>query len=189
MQEVSGVTGAGPIFQQTMLALHQSNRPTWLTSPKTIIKSKVDPNTGKILNSKHPRYSVAESVKTIYILEEAKASDYNDEKTVLDQRYSEWMEKPRRKFTLLDTKINNSPEERFRVLTPTKNATYYLDPDLPNSGSILALKATSQQIDWNSKTLKIRNNTAVLQEGKHTVTGRCLRTDRTETIQFTVLAL
>ena len=189
MQEVTGVTGAGPIFKRTMLALHQDHTPTWFTPPRGIISSTVDPHTGKALHSTHPRFSLAESVKTIYAIEEAQAVDYQQGLTVLDQRYVEWMKQTRPQFILEDTEFNNAPEQHFRVLSPTQDATYYLDPDLPNAGAILTLKSTSQTISWHSDTLEITNGSVQLNEGTHSITGTCLSTGNTETIQFNVQAL
>ena len=189
MHEVTGVTGAGPIFKRTMLALHQEHTPTWFTPPKGILSSAVDPHTGKALHSSHPRFSSAESVKTIYPIEEAQAQDYQQGLTVLDQRYVEWMKQPRPQFILEDTEFNNAPEQHFRVLSPTQDATYYLDPDLPDAGAILTLKSTSQTISWNSETLEITNDSVQLNEGIHSITGTCRTTGRTETIQFSVQTL
>ena len=46
LRGVSGVSGAGPIFHRTMLALHEKREPRWLQRPSGILDLFTDSRTG-----------------------------------------------------------------------------------------------------------------------------------------------
>jgi penicillin-binding protein 1C len=65
----------------------------------------------------------------------------------------------------------------LQILFPPPGAVVYLDPDLPNQGSRLFLRATGPpDIQWHSDSLSlttVRNREiALLTEGHHQLTAR-----------------
>jgi penicillin-binding protein 1C len=46
MQDVSGVSGAGPIFRDVILELNATNELSWYPRPESIVEHRVDPATG-----------------------------------------------------------------------------------------------------------------------------------------------
>ncbi|MFK7910397.1 MAG: penicillin-binding protein 1C [Akkermansiaceae bacterium] len=175
MRGISGVTGAGPIFNATMLRLHQDQQPRWFKEPNGMMVCHIDPHTGK-------RHATASS-KTLRLTLPtnraplpAKASDYDSKNRVLlETRYSEWFssEADKAKFALRKTQhstltTQNSP---LRILSPSREAEYLLDPDLPGNGRRLKLITDfSGQVTWESPTLTITDNaTAILLPGEHMI--------------------
>ncbi|GAA5495087.1 biosynthetic peptidoglycan transglycosylase [Rubritalea halochordaticola] len=195
MKGISGVTGAGPVFKKLMLAIHEKTEPSWLTKPASVSPVSVDPATGKRLSKGHPRYPLA--IHTFshiqYLPQQASLSDYSENGDVyLDSRYHEWMqEHPEGTYTASHTR---EIQEAFRVLSPARDATYLLDPDLPDHGAYLPLISNiPENTVWFSNTLRIIKHegklTALLTEGMHTLTATNSKTGETQTLTFQVDSL
>lgn len=195
MKGVSGVTGAGPIFHQIMLSLHADRLPRQLPPPKGITLVKIDPHTGKQLLRSHPRYYLAESC---YLPEDrlppfASASDYDSEgKVRLDGLYYPWLRDTPSPHFIAAAELD-APHP-LRVLSPTHDATYLLDPDLPGQGAFLPLISNlPQQTQWHCESLQFvteRNQpTLHLIEGTHEITATCARTGQKQVIKFHVKSL
>lgn len=175
MRGISGVTGAGPIFHETMLRLHQDHQPTWFNKPPDMILCHIDPHTGK----RHPKSSsktLSLTLPTSRIPLPAKASDYDKKgRVLLDERYTQWFAEEADKARFAITKPNSTPhtqQAKLNILSPSREAEYLLDPDLPESGRMLKLNTDFPgKFTWESPTLTILNNTtAILKPGKHTIT-------------------
>ena len=187
MKGISGVTGAGPIFHETMLALHKDKQATWLEKPESIHAYHIDPHTGKQLDTNHPRYPLNEKLTLLFQPPPATTDDYDTAmRPYLDQRFDKWIETKQQLFAKKITTINHSPIEHFRVLSPANNATYLLDPDLPNNGDTLTLKANSPEVQWKCDTLSISENKVTLTTGKHTITAENPYTKQTHEVTITV---
>jgi penicillin-binding protein 1C len=68
------------------------------------------------------------------------------------------------------------PSPSLRLLSPLPGTTYYLDPDLPDHGRLLRLRAAGpNRLTWRSASLQCRTNQgesfAVLREGRHELTA------------------
>lgn len=177
MKGVSGVSGAGPVFQKLMLALHKTTRPSWLEKPEGVSEVYVDPATGKQLPKNHERYPLAihTYAKTRYMPELATRSDYsNDGKIYLDVRYNDWLaENPDVPYAPSNSRDTPEP---MRILSPARDATYLLDPDLPDNGAYLPLISNDPtSTEWRCDTLRIITHngkpTAILTAGVHTITA------------------
>jgi len=190
MKGISGVTGAGPIFQQIMLALHKTQTPTWFEKPAAIHTYNIDPHTGKELSPSHPRYPLAEKLSLLHPPTKASESDYDSQmKPYLDQRFDPWLETATDKFAKKRHIKNTAPLEHFHILSPADNATYLLDPDIPNNGKHLTLTTNTPNAHWTSQTLTIHQNTVTLTPGKHTLTAQNPTTQQTKTVTITVKEL
>lgn len=195
MRGITGVSGAGPLFHSIMSELHRNKTPHWYEKPSSITSVNIDPNTGKQLPPEHPRYPL--SISTLAPISTqppiASTSDYDENGRVyLDNTYTNWLKNnPQLPFTANKRSLAT---KNLRIITPTHNSKFLLDPDLPSRGKFLTLKSnSSNKTQWISSSLKIthRNNqpTAILKPGKHKLTVIDSYTKEEETIEFTVLSL
>ena len=174
MRGISGVSGAGPIFHATMLRLHREHRPTWFERPKDMLDCHIHVNTGKRLPT-HTENSVVMTLPYNQLPLASQPKDFDTAgRVLLDIRYAGWMAKEgdKNRFALAvqDTKlvIASAP---LRILSPSREARYLLDPDLPGQGKMLELKTDFPgKATWTCPTLKITEGTAILIPGEHEIT-------------------
>jgi penicillin-binding protein 1C len=94
MQDVSGITGAGPIFRDVMLHLHEKQPASWFDRPAAITHARIDPRTGKRLTPHTPpsrlsreEFFIAEKMPPV-----AQASDYDARgRAILPREYAAWI--------------------------------------------------------------------------------------------------
>lgn len=183
MRGVSGVTGAGAIFHKLMLLLHEHPPPHLLPSPPkasstSLVEIRIDPHTGKLLSPEHARAAIG--IHTLcpkdLLPDTANPLDYDsDGNILLPPTYKQWLsEHPALPFQL---QPDFNPQQKTpHILQPTRNARYLLDPDLPDQGGILTLRASSsdEHLQWRCDSLRIArdNGTAklYLAPGTHAVT-------------------
>ena len=176
MRGISGVTGAGPIFQATMLRLHRDRSPTWFKQPEDMMACYVHTHTGKRLPENTER-TVTLTLPTDQIPLSSIATDYDSKgRVILDARYHDWLTKEGDK-ALFTSSMNmksqllvNPPP--LRILSPSRDAKYMLDPDLPGNGKFLQLSTDFPgSVSWSSSTLRIETtngqSTATLTSGTH----------------------
>ncbi|MFT6576291.1 MAG: penicillin-binding protein 1C, partial [Akkermansiaceae bacterium] len=195
MAGISGVSGAGPIFQRTMLALHQDKEAHFPKKPVSIKILSIDertghhypippaPNTPSHKKELCPREHLPLPVST---------QDYDQKNhALLSQEYAPWFNSPDNTKSHAFALTNSKPitRETLKFLTPLPNATYYLDPELPGSTTQLTLLANLPDVTWSSKTLIIKNNQATLIPGKHSISLQNPKTGQVVTCQFQVESL
>jgi len=176
MRGISGVTGAGPIFQATMLRLHRDHSPTWFKQPENMMVCNIHTHTGKRL-PKNTERTVTLTLPTDQIPLSSIASDYDSKgRVILDARYHDWLAKEgdKAQFTssisMKSQLLVNPPP--LRILSPSRDAKYMLDPDLPSNGKFLQLSTDFPgSASWSSPTLEIETSngqsTATLTSGTH----------------------
>ncbi|MGC6457016.1 MAG: penicillin-binding protein 1C [Akkermansiaceae bacterium] len=192
MAGISGITGAGPIFQKTMLTLHENHPPAFLARPENIESISVDERTGHYYPVTPPPntpWHRTESCRSNHYPLAVSPADYDSQnRALLTSEYQEWFKSTENNkshaFALTDLK----PLTRLtlRSLTPLPNATYFLDPELPSSTNQLKLTANLSDVTWSSPTLKIKNNTATLTPGTHQITLSHSETRQTITCKIQV---
>ncbi|WP_347441031.1 penicillin-binding protein 1C [Rubritalea sp.] len=195
MKGISGVTGAGPVFHQIMLELHKNQPAHWLKKPDNVVAVHVDPHTGKLLPPSHPRFHQSTHTFTTkkHIPDSASHDDYSESGQVyLDDRFTEWLsESPSPPFIADLTRQHDAP---LRVLSPARDATYLLDPDLPDRGAYLSLISNDpDSTEWSCESLEIIEHhntpTIILTEGEHQVTAHHRATGKSSSIRFSVKEL
>ncbi len=177
MQDVSGVTGAGPIFRDVMLHLHEKHPATWFVRPAAILHARIDPRTGKRLTPQTPparvsreEYFIGENMPPV-----AQAGDYDTRgRAILRREYAEWVQSSANWLGDLVTTAEADARPQLRITHPIPGTVVILDPDIRNNGNRLLLQATgSTQPRWSSKTLELRseaNHTfAILKPGRHEI--------------------
>jgi penicillin-binding protein 1C len=195
MKNISGITGAGPIFHRAMLRLHKEIKPTWFERPSGLVDVTIDPRNGRQASAseKHSRRDIAPAdwVPTV-----ATSADYDDSgKALLDPTYAEWFTSRynlrRNDFALNPTE---TAEEPLRIISPANNATFLLDPEIPSGSDRLRpvtnLPGTAR---WTSDTLRIEPATPepiiYLIVGTHVVTATDPATGTTHTLTLRVKSL
>ncbi len=177
MEDVTGVTGAGPIFRDVFLMLHDQQRQTWFKDPLAVTRLRIDPRNGKLVpRGQGPpvRMSREEVFWDSVRPPMANASDYDSSTgaAILPAMYEQWA-KSRDNWlgNLVMTKDGIAGE--WRILSPADGLVVKLNPDLPQ-GNKLLLRADSA-VMWSCDTLRIvdqgRQSYALLQPGSHEISA------------------
>lgn len=180
MQDVSGVTGAGPIFRDVMLHLHEKHPATWFATPKGIVRARIDPRTGKRLTPQTPpaRVSREEFFVGGKLPPVAQAGDYDARgRAILPREYAGWIGSSGNWLGDLVTTAETGDRPVLRITNPIPGTVVILDPDIRNSGSRLLLQAAgSERVRWGCKTLVLRSEGAhtfaILKPGRHEIEVR-----------------
>lgn len=177
MQDVSGVTGAGPVFRDVMLHLHEKHPATWFARPAAITHARIDPRTGKRLTPQTPPSRV--SREEFFIAEKmppvAQASDYDSRgRAILPREYAAWLPTSANWLGDLVTTAGADAKPVPRITNPIPGTVVILDPDIRNHGNRLLLQATgTTQPRWSCKTLELRSEDqhtlAILKPGRHEI--------------------
>lgn len=177
MNQVSGVTGAGPIFHDIFQYLHDTAGTTWFTQPAELTRLTIDPRNGKRVasDSPSPRMTRQEVFQPKSIPTAATSNDYDEQgRAYLPLEYKTWHQSASSSLTELLTIRTNAEHTPLRIITPTNGSVFILDPDLPDQGSRLLLRANElPDIEWSSSTLEIITTNhqyyALLTPGRHIV--------------------
>jgi penicillin-binding protein 1C len=191
MQNVSGVSGAGPIFRDIFLQLRDMTPPTWFTEPAGMVHGTIDPRTGHRLP---PDIATRMSREELFLANTlppvATRTDYDFDtgKALLPREYGQWLKQGDAWLAgMVDLKPLAHDPTSPRVVSPADGAIIFLDPDLSEGGSHLVLRcAGDAPVRWDSHSLKIQQKNgqtiALLTTGKHELTA----TDETCGLQTTV---
>ncbi|NNE90882.1 MAG: penicillin-binding protein 1C [Verrucomicrobiales bacterium] len=184
LQNVSGISGAGPIFQEVMTRVHRDTPATWYEKPDSIVEVEIDRLNGKRVHDGLkilPRKTAIEFFRRDFLPVRALPENYSaDGRTLLPPNYANWFSggsNSVRQFAAIDSGERPAETEtKFRIVSPLSGTIAYLDPDLPNGGRFFLLKTEGESggIQWRSPTLKIqsrenRDPVVVLQPGAHEI--------------------
>jgi len=174
MEDVTGVTGAGPIFRDVFLVLNDRHRQTWFSDPPEVSRLRIDPRNGKLaptqglpLRASREEVFVRDSRPAV-----ADAHDYEPKTgaAFLPPIYAKWVASADNRWGNL-VAIAGHENEEWRILSPADGLVVRLDPDLPG-GKVLILRADAE-VQWTSPTLSIVKQGAsgrvVLAEGEHEI--------------------
>lgn len=176
MNQVSGVAGAGPIFRDIMIHLHESHGTTWFTEPQGIVHARIDPRNGKRLDAASPtvRSSRGEIFLHGSLPPVATGKDYDAEgRALLPREYARWVAGGDNWLSgLVALPAGEATNEPPRISVPVDGSIFQLDPDLKNHGSRLLLRATGPSgLLWSSPTITIADENglhyATLVPGSH----------------------
>ncbi|WP_338684522.1 penicillin-binding protein 1C [Haloferula helveola] len=191
MKGLSGVAGAGPVFQRTMRRLHRDVAPSWLERPDGLVKVRIDPRSGRQVGRKAAR-SVIEWARSDAEPPPAGPEDYDERgRLFLDASYGEWLasdeNRRRSEFAPMPAMPAESP---LRVLAPRDGVTYVLDPELPNGGRLHLATNLPGLVSWRCDTLDLQPGTpepvAALRPGRHVLVATDPRSGETTEIAIEV---
>ncbi len=177
MQDVSGVTGAGPIFRDVMLHLHEKHASLWYDMPQGITHTRIDPRTGRRLTPQTPpaRMSREEFFVAGKLPPLAQAADYDAKgRAILPREYAAWVTSSANWLGDLVTTAESEDRPVLRITNPIPGTVIILDPDIRNNGSSLLLQAAgAERVRWSCQTLKLRqegtHTFAILKPGRHEI--------------------
>ena len=192
MERVSGVTGAAPILHSIFEHLHERFGTTWYARPASVVDRLVNPVTGKRIVDAAPQNwkleiemsraqtasPVSEKFLTQSLPPTESASDYDlAGRVLLPSEYREWLASSDNWLAGQAVVNETSAVAALRILSPLPGTIFYLDPDLPQHGRRLRLRADGPQgLRWQSDSLECRTergeSVALLSEGRHQLVVR-----------------
>jgi penicillin-binding protein 1C len=181
MDDVTGVTGAGPIFRDIFLTLNDRHRVTWFAKPAAAQTQRIDPRNGKLISQLRPppRMSREETFIGHHLPASATTSDYDTNgRAILAPDYNEWIKSPENYLgDLVTSAVNRSDSPApLRIINPTDGLVIRLDPDIPGSQDLVLRAQPSAGVEWQSPTLTLRRQgaqtIAVLTKGNHEIIAR-----------------
>lgn len=193
MKNISGVSGAGPIFHRSLVRAHRAVPATWYQRPEGGELVEIDNRTGKrLFPGTLPDFSTTEWLPPGSTLPAAAATDYDSMgRALVPAIYADWFasqQNLRRHELALDTTA--AAEIPLEILHPRDHAILLMDPEIPGSGATLRLRSNlPQHTDWSSETLMIEAGIAKLTPGMHTVTAIDRRNGNERHVTFEVKGL
>jgi penicillin-binding protein 1C len=196
MQEVSGVSGAGPVLHDVLQWLNERHGTTWYSPPGMILAGWVNPLTGKQVafragpasgerpaassappgnspqHAPHPAFApvrevfLATSPPPIETVADFDASG----RLRLGPEYRDWLASNDNPFG--DRVASDSDGMALQITWPVAGTVLVLDPDLPGAGNRLPLRASAAgSVEWQCPTLRIdvdpSGQWAELSPGRH----------------------
>ena len=175
MQNISGVSGAGPIFHRVLELLHREHPASFPDMPEGVQRVAIDRRTGSLATTSTPPTCRQRELATAADLQSLPAGRFDAAgRAVLDSRYAEWYASSPQKhlYTLADAQADTrSPA----ILIPANGSTLTLDPTLPQSGALVELRSTlpPATTTWHSPTLRMERRNgkwyAHLKPGTHSI--------------------
>jgi penicillin-binding protein 1C len=184
MKHISGVTGAAPLLHDLVEHLHEHYGTTWYSAPTNVVECWIHPIMGKRLNQPAERQSqdaikekfLASNLPPLESPSDYEATGINRQQAVrLGPEYCDWL-------ASADNRLGNravlvSTRDSLRILFPLPGTVLYLDPDLPQQGRRIRLRASGpDDLQWQSESLQIAQQgsrqIALLTAGRHQITVR-----------------
>jgi penicillin-binding protein 1C len=176
MEHVSGVTGAAPILHDLFEHLHQRYGTTWYATPANIVECQVHPITGKRLSEARTGPGF-EAIREKFVASNLPSfeSAASPSAVLLGNEYRDWLASS---DNWLGRRAVVAPAQNsLRITFPLPGTTVYLDPDLPEHGRRIFVRAEGpEKLEWQSDSLRITQEgsrqVALLTEGHHQITVR-----------------
>lgn len=200
MQQVSGLSGAGPIFRRVMEILYEPDadgeprmgrRPSFPERPAALQETEIDTRTGLLPTPKTPPECRRRELGLPAQLPTTVGRYDAQGRALLDARFADWLAESGKKHLF----AVNETEDGGRyptILIPAHGTTLVLDPTLPQGGSLAELRSTLPPAvaEWSCPTLRLsrRNGTwyAELRPGTHSLEVRDTKTGLRARATFTV---
>jgi len=176
MQEVSGVTGAAPIWKDVFLELQRRFGVTWFKEPLGIIHARIDPRTGKRLTAQSPpaRVSRDEIFVKQHLPPAASPTDYDAKgRALLRPEYAAWVRSQDNWMGDLVTVESSATETHWRITHPIPGTVVRLDVDIPGGGKrlFLTIEPPQSRVRWECDNLTIHTDDGPpyveLKPGRH----------------------
>lgn len=159
MQQVSGVTGAAPIWRDIFLDLQSRYGVTWYARPPELVTARIDPRTGKRLTPLVPPARVSRD--ELFLADRqpppASADDYDEQgRAVLPPEYAAWVRSRDNWMGDLVTVGHGNGPRPWHIHSPIPGTVVHLDEDIPGAARRLFLQTQPPQpVDWQCDTLEI----------------------------------
>lgn len=175
MHEISGVSGAGPIFHRVFRLLHAETPAGFPACLESLQWVETDRRTGSLASATTPPSVRRGELATAADLARLPAGNVDATgRAVLDARYAEWYAGCQQKhlYALAEMQSSDRPAA---ILIPAEGSTLTLDPTLPRSGCLVELRSTLPAAGsiWHSPTLHVERRHGKwyvhLRPGTHSV--------------------
>ncbi len=177
MNDVSGVTGAAPIFRDVFLHLKDRHEITWYADLPKTTRTRIDPRTGRRLAPSSPavRLSRSEVFVGDALPPAAAATDYEAKtgRAILPPEYGRWVDSG---DNWLGDLVTTDAARRYVPLaieSPVDGTTVILDPDVPGGGRLLLRASPADGVKWMCDTLRLSeeegNTFVTLKAGSHRI--------------------
>jgi penicillin-binding protein 1C len=194
MKGISGITGAAPIFNRAMSRVHRDRAATWFVRPAGLVEITADPRTGKLIPVKAE--IPTDLAPAAAIPPVASAADFDAEgKAILGADYAEWFNSPHNhRRHELSLGLAPSAQTPLRIISPAADATYLLDPDMPEgSDQLRPVTHPAGRVEWASETLQIQAASPEpiihLRPGIHLLMAKDRETGAVQTLTLRVKSL
>lgn len=179
MQGVSGVTGAAPVLHDLFEHLHARHGTSAFPRPDSMVQHAVHPLTGHRLAQPGPG-ALREWFATAHPPPDEIPADYGAAgQVLLGGEYRDWFAQGHTVpgAGLAGAGAGEATTDVVRILSPATGTVFYLDPDLPDGGRRVRLRAAGpDRVTWTSPTLEIKaageDSFALLTEGRHKIEVR-----------------
>jgi penicillin-binding protein 1C len=180
MQGISGVTGAAPVLHDVFEHLHARHGTPAFARPDTVVQHAVHPLTGHRLADPGTG-ALREWFAAAHPPPDETPADYGPAGQVrLGGEYRDWFAQGHTVpgAVLASAAVpEDAPEASVRILSPATGTVFFLDPDLPDGGRRVRLRAAGPgRVTWTSPTLEIEDvgddTFARLTEGRHELVAR-----------------
>ncbi len=180
MRGVSGISGAGPILHDLFVWLRERRGVSWYDRPAAIATARVHPVLGKRLPDDPAALPPAarreweRGVEECFLADQppplAGADDFDAQgRLKLPATYAEWLASGDNR--LGNRAVARALTARLRITWPRPGTVLLLDPDLPDGGRRLRLRAEGPPgLTWHSDTLLLESAKGV--QWAHLVPGR-----------------
>lgn len=182
MQEVSGVTGAAPVWRDIFLHLHEHQPPEWYAEPEGVQRARIDPRNGRLLTARSPavRLSREEVFMNGCLPSAAGSMDYDERgRALLPTGYDRWVRSAENRFgDLVVCRSAAGAAVRWTIAHPVPGTVIQLDPDLPGGGRRLMLETRPMltELEWSCGSLEVLKDGGLpfvmLSPGRHEFTVR-----------------
>lgn len=198
MKQLSGISGAAPIFHDVMIRAHRKSPPRWFSRPPSVVSFTADIRTGKSLHAGAENTHAIKEIAPSGMLPPATVPADTDAtgRVYLDETYAAWFHSPenKRHHELVLAPVDRAVREPLRVILPAPGTTLLLDPDIPSGADKLRpVTNLPGAARWSSTTLRIEPGTPEpivhLAPGTHTLTATDSRTGETQEITLHVKSL
>lgn len=189
MRGVSGVTGAAPIFRDIFSWLESRFPSDWFPQPPDILNLVVDSMTGLPVSPGAPEKDtrIEEKFRRELLPAPSEKPLYDGAgRLVLPSEYAAWLAGPDNWLGKAAVAVppSTNAQADWRITSPLPGTTILLDPDIPGGGRFLPLRSSGgvSGLEWNSPSLEIQKDMALLVPGRHEIiarepaTGRALST-------------
>ena len=175
MQEISGVSGAGPIFHRVFESLYREGAAAFPQMPEGLRRVEIDRRTGGLASASTPPACRRQELATAADLQRLPVGHFDaGGRAILDARYAEWYAGSTLKhlYALAD---HQSDTRVPAILIPAEGSTFTLEPTLPGGGALVELKSTLPPAStrWQCATLRLEQRRgkwfAHLCPGTHTI--------------------
>jgi penicillin-binding protein 1C len=196
MQNISGVTGAGPVLREVMNHLHHSRGTSWYERPENITRRTVHSVVGKLTapGFVDSAFEVPELFDQRHLPTLLRRDDFDSLGRVkLSGDYRTWIGSPENNLGRLVT-LGPLPELAWRILSPVPGSVFYLDADLPADSRFVPLRTTADSmVHWQSPSLDFHSDNGQimveLSPGTHQITALDPETGARLSTQITVKRL